>query len=288
MCSTNGKLNVYPVYEVKGSVDNSTGDIRFVGKVVVRGNVLTGFSIKADGDIEVDGVVEGAKLESEGNILLKRGAQGSGRGSLICKGSLVSKFIENCTVEVGGDIVADAIMHSIISSKSTIELKGRKGLLVGGKVAARNEIRAKTIGSPMATVTTIEVGIDPDLRKNMDSIVKKLEQEKKSLEQVNFNIGLIAKMAKKGYVPENKKVLLKKCVELKAQLEENIKQHETLVNGMKEQLNTISRGRVKVQNVVYPGTVITIGSSTMHVKDPVEYATFYRMGGEIKLGSYEE
>jgi uncharacterized protein (DUF342 family) len=44
---SNGKLNVYPVYEVPGNVDNSTGNIRFVGKVVVRGNVLTGFEIQS-------------------------------------------------------------------------------------------------------------------------------------------------------------------------------------------------------------------------------------------------
>lgn len=56
-------------------------------------------------------------------------------------------------------------MHCSISSKSSIELKGRKGLLVGGNTAARNEIRAITIGSPMATTTIIEVGVDPDLRK---------------------------------------------------------------------------------------------------------------------------
>ena len=213
---TGGKLNVYPVYEVRGNVDNSTGNINFVGKVVVKGNVLTGFEIKAEGDIEVEGVVEGAKLEAGGNILLKRGAQGSGRGVLICQGSLVSRFIEICTVEAGGDIIADAIMHCNISSKSSIELKGRKGLLVGGNTAARNEIRAQTIGSPMATTTIIEVGVDPDLRKNMDLIAKKLEKEKKSLEQVDLNIGLIAKVAKQGYLPESKKMLLKKCVDIKA------------------------------------------------------------------------
>ncbi len=282
-----GKLNVYPVYEVIGNVDNSTGNIRFVGKVVVRGNVLTGFEIQADGDIEVNGVVEGAKLKSGSNIILKRGAQGSGRGVLTCEGSLVSKFIENCTVEAGGDILADAIMHSNISSKSTIEVKGRKGLLVGGNVAARNEIRAKTIGSPMATLTHIEVGVDPDLRKNMDILHKKLEQERKSLEQVNYNINLIAKMAKNGYVPENKKVLFKRCAELKTQLEENIKQKEIKLHEMKSQLNAISKGTVKVRGVVNPGTVITIGSSTMHIKDSIEFTTFYRTGGEIKLGPYE-
>ena len=53
-----GKVSVFSVYEVKKDVDNSTGNIRFNGKVVVMGNVLTGFIIEAEGDIEVYGVVE--------------------------------------------------------------------------------------------------------------------------------------------------------------------------------------------------------------------------------------
>lgn len=282
----NGRLNVYPVYEVHGNVDNSTGNIKFVGKVVVGGNVLTGFEIQAEGDIEVNGVVEGAKLISGGDIILKRGAQGSGRGTLICEGSLVSKFIENCTVETGGEIVAEAIMHSVVKSKSAIGLEGRKGLLVGGNIVARQEVRAKTIGSPMATITHIEVGVDPDLRKDMEDLERKIKKDKKSLEQVEYNIKLIAKMAKKGYVPENKRVLLKKCVGLKAQLEQNMKQNGMNLNRMKEQLNAISRGKIAAEKIVYPGTIITIGSSSMHIKDPLEFVSFYRSGGEIRIGSY--
>src|SRR5690606_32591089 len=44
-----GKVNVFPVYEVKGDVDYSVGNIDFVGTVVIRGNVLTGFKVKAAG-----------------------------------------------------------------------------------------------------------------------------------------------------------------------------------------------------------------------------------------------
>lgn len=68
-----GKVNVFPVYEVNGDVDYSTGNIDFVGTVVIRGNVLTGFTVKSAGDIRVVGGVEGAELISGGSIeILKR------------------------------------------------------------------------------------------------------------------------------------------------------------------------------------------------------------------------
>ena len=51
-------------------VDASTGDIDYDGSVVIKGNVLAGFSVKAAGDISVSGIVEGATLISGGNITL--------------------------------------------------------------------------------------------------------------------------------------------------------------------------------------------------------------------------
>ena len=56
------KLNVFPVYEVNGDVDYNIGNIDFVGTVVIRGNILTGFRVKASGDIRVTGGIEGAEV----------------------------------------------------------------------------------------------------------------------------------------------------------------------------------------------------------------------------------
>lgn len=68
-----GKINVFPVYEVNGDVDYSTGNIDFVGTVVIRGNVLTGFSVKSAGDIRVVGGVEGAELTAGGSVEITGG-----------------------------------------------------------------------------------------------------------------------------------------------------------------------------------------------------------------------
>jgi uncharacterized protein (DUF342 family) len=64
------KVHVFSLHEVKESVDNSTGNIDFVGNVVINGNVLSGFKVRAGGFIEVKGVVEGATLIASGNVVL--------------------------------------------------------------------------------------------------------------------------------------------------------------------------------------------------------------------------
>lgn len=282
-----GKINVYPVYEVAGNVDNSTGNIRFIGKVVVKGNVLTGFTIEAEGDVEINGVVEGAALTAGGNIVLKRGVQGAGRGILRCRGNLYSKFIENCKVETEGDVFAEAIMHSSVISKSSVEARGKKGIIVGGTIAARTEVSAKIIGSPMATITHIEVGSDPDLRKNVDAIAKSIEDDRKTLEQLNLSIGTISKLAQSGRVPAEKKIILNKCIEAKSQIEERMNEKTAQFALMKAQLEVVSKGKVRVQETIYPGTIVAIGPSSLHIKDYLKFATLYRSEGEIKIGSYD-
>ena len=54
-----GNVFVANVYSVE-NVNSATGNIEFEGSVVVLGNVYTNFSVKAKGNIEVRGVVEGA------------------------------------------------------------------------------------------------------------------------------------------------------------------------------------------------------------------------------------
>lgn len=140
------KVIVSNVFEVKGNVDNSTGDIDYDGNVSIKGNVLTGFTVKARGDIEVDGIVEGAKLKADGQIILKRGIQGMNKGSLEAKGNIVAKFIENTTVRSGGYITAGAIMHSRVYAKSDVVVKGKKGFISGGEVKSGTKISVKTAG----------------------------------------------------------------------------------------------------------------------------------------------
>ena len=128
----NGKINVYAIYEVLGDVDNSTVNIDFIGNVIIKGNVLTGFKVKAGGYIEVRGVVEGAKLVAQGDVVLKKGIQGMGKGIIETQGNVIARFIENSTVTAKGNITTETILHSAINCGGKVEVGGRKGLIAGG------------------------------------------------------------------------------------------------------------------------------------------------------------
>ena len=281
------KVNVFPIYEVPANVDNSTGNIRFFGKVIVKGNVITGFTIDADEDVEVYGVVEGARIISKGNIILHRGMQGINKGELKCEGDLIAKFIENSKVYAKGNIEAEAIMHSIIYCGKKLELKGRKGLLVGGEIRVSEEIKAKVIGSPMATITQLEVGTNPEIRARYESLKIERANTTENLQKLTQAVDLLTKLSRKTELPEDKRVLLNRSIIMKLQIKNKLDQIKNEMSQLETYIEEISNGKIKVQELAYPGTKVTIGSNSLYIKDQVQFATFYRYGGEIKIGSYE-
>jgi uncharacterized protein (DUF342 family) len=281
------KVHVFALYMVPANVDNSTGNIRFIGKVIVKGNVITGFSIEAEGDVEVFGVVEGAKIVSKGNIILHRGIQGMNKGELYCDGDLVAKFIENSVIDVKGNIHSDAIMHSHVVCGKKLEAAGRKGLIVGGNFKVSDEIKAKVIGSPMATITEIEVGANPEMRKKYEVLKQEHKSIMENLEKVSQAADLLTKISQKTELTADKKELLSKSIQAKLQLAEKLEVNNIDIKEMETYLEELSKGKIKASDIIYPGTRVTIGSSMMHVKDPLHYLTLYRSNAEVKIGPYE-
>jgi uncharacterized protein (DUF342 family) len=52
------KVEVLPVFDVKGDVNYAVGNIRFNGDVTISGDVHPGFTIEAEGSVTIRGIVE--------------------------------------------------------------------------------------------------------------------------------------------------------------------------------------------------------------------------------------
>ncbi|MFW6229270.1 MAG: flagellar assembly protein A, partial [Alkalispirochaeta sp.] len=96
-----GKVTVEKIYIVEGDVNMKEGNIRFLGTVIVKGNVDDGFSVSAAGDIEVMGSVGRGNLEAEGDIIVHQGIAGKGDAMITAGGNIWAKFIENANANAG-------------------------------------------------------------------------------------------------------------------------------------------------------------------------------------------
>lgn len=281
-----GKISIYSTYEVPANVDNSTGNIDFVGNVIIRGNVLTGFTIKAGGNIEVYGVVEGAELEADGDIILYRGMQGVNRGVLISKGSITAKYIENSSITARGSIQSNAIMHSDVKCGDSVLVEGKKGLLVGGIIRAGVEVSAKTIGSPMATTTEIEVGIDPEILEQYRNLKSDIEGVKNETQKMTQMIDTLTQIQKVGKMTPDKEQMLIKSLKAKTFLKNKLESIQNELDSLEPKVQERMDGRIKAFNVVYPGVKVSIGSVVAYIREERKFCCMVSDHVEIKFNSY--
>jgi len=161
----NGKVTVEPV-KYLDAVNVKTGDVKFVGTVVIKGNVQEGYKVEAT-NIEVGGIVDKSRLEATGNIIVRQGVFGKGEGYIKAGKSLWAKFINDTTVEVEENVIVnDSIVNSSVTAMKNIVLRGKKAQIIGGHLMATEEICARKVGSPGGgTETILEVGVDPRAKK---------------------------------------------------------------------------------------------------------------------------
>ncbi|GGG80598.1 DUF342 domain-containing protein [Paenibacillus radicis (ex Gao et al. 2016)] len=276
------KINVFPVYEVNGDVDYKTGNIDFIGTVVIRGNVLSGFKIKAAGDIRIIGGVEGAELESEGSIEIIGGIMAGNKGHVRANKTIKSSFIQDGNVSAGEDVlVSQSIMHSIVRAGRSVICSGSKGLIVGGTVQAADLVSARVVGNTMSTATAIEVGVRPEQRAELSELRLKLRQTQDSLDKSEKALTILDQLAASGQLTEDKMSLRIKLGATKRVSIGEMEEMRDRILEIEKTLEDTDRARVDVSHTIYGGIKIVIGRYTRYLKDPIQHVSFRYMDGDI-------
>ncbi|KXZ39796.1 hypothetical protein SAMN05661008_00526 [Alkalithermobacter thermoalcaliphilus JW-YL-7 = DSM 7308] len=270
-----GKIEINTVLNIPSNVDAATGNIRFNGDIVINGDVKSNFLVQADGNIEINGVVEGAIIKSKGNLIVKGGIRGNEKANIYCGKDLTCKYIENAKVICEGDIVTDFILHSVISSGNNVTVSGKKGMIAGGSIQAKNEVLAKVIGSPMGTATSIEVGTDPKLKLKLDTYIQEKQNIQKNMEDLLQKINLFKKNMGNSFISEERKQILVKSLSLYKQLSENLELINKEIKAVEEKINNLNQGKVIVQDKIYSGSKIKIGIYVKYIYEDVGAAQFY-------------
>ncbi len=167
-----GAVSVLRAYQVDGNVDYETGNIRFNGNVIVAGDVLDLFEIEAEGDIQVWGVVEGARLRTRQNLAVRGGLTGKEKGDIIVRGGVLTKYLINAQLRCSEALVVEtSIRNSDVKCNGRVTVK--RGGIAGGSVIARDGIVTPVAGSHTGIRTVLAVGTDLEAEEE----AKRLEEE---------------------------------------------------------------------------------------------------------------
>lgn len=265
---------------VLDSVTQATGNVTFNGSVYVRGEVGDGAIIRAEKDILVDGFLEGATLEAGGDIILRKGNNGGGRGKLIAKGNVMGRFFERAKVNAGKHINANYCLNSELWAEGRIEIAGKNGILAGGNAYAAQGISAFNIGNAAGIKTEISVGGEDPFIAESAALDKKLRSAQRELYLLK---NAYADFRRK-YPPEvrnNNPVYLKLEDSIYAKDQEIDKLYKRQEELQKER-DRADQVKIVIRGSLYQGVLVNINGSRWNAK-PIKNVTLKKKDGAVSV-----
>ena len=266
-------FQVKPVLEIKGNVDYSTGNINFVGDVDIQGDICSGFSVKALGNISVSGVVESCKVEAGGDITLQKGVKGDMEAVIQSHRNIYAKYLESCTIYVRENLQSDCIINCNVYSDGSIHVDSGRGSIIGGSIRAAKTVNAKVVGSKAECHTFIGLGGMPSAEFELECTKQEINELTTILEVLQQQPDSPAKL--KG-LP---------MVQMKLSVNINkLKQYEDTLKEMEiQQYVQTHRDERLVCDTAYPGTEISIANASMTLHTETRYCTAALIDGEIQM-----
>ena len=138
-------LSASEAHTVDGDVSMGTGNIKFPGLVRISGSVRSGFTVVAEGVLEIGGAVEGALLSADGSITVGQGIKGESKAVLRSKRNIESMFAEQAVLLAIGDVhLHGPCVRCQVKCNGLLKLDSEKGTLVAGRCARAGAWRCRT------------------------------------------------------------------------------------------------------------------------------------------------
>ena len=282
---TGSKISVDPRLEIKGAVGVGTGDIDFDGSIKINGDVKPGFVVKATGDIEIKGNVDGGEVTGR-SVIVSGGVVGANRGKVKADHDVRAAFAENAIIEAGRDIyIADVSLHSTLRAGKKIVVEGKHGQITGGLTVSGEEVTAKVIGNQAYVITRVSVGVDPNLQKEYHEVCKSYKEGKKRLLHITQTLNTLSKIDI-SQLPQERIDQINAITRSQFPIAGQLKRDEQKILELETKLSEMKNGKVKAEDVIYPGARISINSVVKNVQEEYRHCTMSLQEGEVTLGTF--
>jgi uncharacterized protein (DUF342 family) len=278
---------VEPVYNIKGDINYSIGNIDFKGSVKIDGSVVSGFSIKATESIEVNGVVEDCFLEAGMDISIKGGVLGADKGIMKAGRDFSAFFVENCYVEAGRNIVVGDALNSALSAGDSIDVALGTGRVIGSRLSAQNLAIMKALGSPIAGRTQVAVGFEPKTVTLLKELKETAEKTERTIQEIEKHISTLEEMSRTGSLSDEKEKLYGRLLATADELGHQLQEHRDRIEMIESTMAKATQPTVKVRGTCYPNVRIKIGKLIFDCTTEYHSAVFYEEEGRIKVNVYD-
>ena len=287
-----GRISVEPVFVVSKDVSLETGNIVFLGSVIIQGSVLDNFEVKAAGNVEVKGTVHKAFIEAEGDIIVHQGISGKDEARIESTGgSIFAKFAQNANIVAERSVVIpEGILHCKVDAGEKIYSIGRRAKIAGGIIRAGDEVNAGYLGAEGSTRTVFRVGVNPKMLQQIDDLMdaKKLLEDELTTLRLDLKTLNTQKRNAGGKLSDDKEKMLTDLTSREEKQAGRFAEITGELDELNEYMNLMEhKGKVCAEKIAYPGVEIYIKDKDFKIRDNYNHVKFSLDGDDINISDYD-
>ena len=254
--------------EIKENIDFSTGNIDFTGSVVVKQGVKDCFTVKAEDDIEVQGLIEAATLLAGKDLRALGGFAGREQGRAEVQGNLYGKYLNAVQAQVAGDL---CIEREILNSECDIlgNIDSPNGRLIGGCTRVTGTVELQELGANAQPITELHIGVlpllDPLIQELYEFVKGAIEERDDLLEQQEM---LAAQIENRS--PQANPAKLRKAERAMGRLQLQLDRAEPSLKKITERAEEIRTIDVLINRRIHPNALLVCGQHGYCVRNLIK------------------
>jgi uncharacterized protein len=282
-----GTFEVETVLTIRKNIDYSTGNIDFVGSVIITGDVKADFTVKARKSIEIQGNVEDATIVSGGDVTIRNGFIGQGKGTCVAAGNVTIHHVLNQKVTSDADItiVREAVCAKLRASNKII---APTAVFVGCILEAGREIEVCNLGNGEEGQSRARVGRRGILLERMTQLEKDMVTVQKQIVDVKDTVyKLVRLQLDKGVLSPEQQQLNGKLRSLQPELQRRLEQLQKDKENLRVELEKESLARIIVRDTLFPNVSIELNGLRKLNLNALKEVILVESGGKIEEKSID-
>jgi len=282
---TESTIEVQPVLTVAGQLDYGRGNIDFAGSLVVNGDIRGDITIRVKGSLTVHGNVEDADIQAGGDVTVRKGFVGRGKGRIVAGGSVTLVHLLNQAVVAGKDVLIarEAVNGSVSAGGSIL---APRAVIEGGALHSGGDIVVNTVGSSDGLQARLSAGRRGKILERLPAIDREIKQAEGQLCEIKEAIYRLVRMQiDAGSLDEGRQESLRKLQAAQKFLPERIGALRAEHDELKESLKKCHEVTVTVRETVFENTMVDINGSKKVVDAALLGVIFRERNGTIEVSS---
>ncbi|MCC2249256.1 FapA family protein [Virgibacillus sp. AGTR] len=273
-------IQIQPVFEVEETLSMKNGNLDFVGTIIIHGDVPTGYTVKAKGDVKIFGMVEAATVIAGGSVYVSEGLAGQAKGTIRADESIKIGYINQGIAVAGQDLyVENSILHSNCTVKGHVFCQ--KGNIIGGALSAGKSIEAKDIGNRLSTETEIIFGVD----KSIETKERQLQEKKKELEDTLSKLRILGEKIKQRDIEQNPKLRITLLRQKNSwnKTNEQLEEVTLQLDKLNSSIGSEHYAELIVRNYIFSNVIVAFGKYRRIIKDNQHFVKMHLVDNEIVI-----